>query len=69
MDQSEAFDAQVARCLHEVAMAAREVPADAQPKRLRDALTNLVALDVRSAGTYLPPLPELGYKPSAGPSS
>ncbi len=65
------FDDEVFRRLHEVAQAAREVPAEAQPRRLQDALVSLVALDVLSAGTLT--VPGSGgssdYTPSAGPSS
>lgn len=51
------FDDEVVRRLHEVAQAAREVPVDAQPKRLQDALVSLVALDVISTGTFaMPPM-------------
>jgi hypothetical protein len=40
-----------------VALAAREVPVDAQPKRLQDALVALVALDIFSTGTFtVPPM-------------
>jgi hypothetical protein len=52
---AERFDDEVVRRLHEVARAAREVPAEAQPERLRDALVSLVALDVFSAGAYTMP--------------
>ena len=64
------FDDEVLRRLHEVALAAREVPAEAQPKRLQDALVSLVALDLLSTGTFFAP-PAFGsdYTPSAGPSS
>ncbi len=55
MDKPRTFDDEVLRCLHEVAEAAREVPAENQPPRLQNALTSLVALDVFSAGTFLPP--------------
>lgn len=66
------FDDEVLRRLHEVAQAAREVPAGAQPRRLQDALVSLVALDVLSAGTPTMPASVGGrsdYTPSAGPSS
>jgi hypothetical protein len=46
------FDDEVLRRLHEVVHAAREVPAEAQPKRLQDALVSLIALDVLSTGTF-----------------
>ncbi len=48
------FDDEVLRRLHEVAVAAREVPAGSQPPRLQDALASLVALEIFSAGTYVP---------------
>lgn len=64
------FDDQVIRCLHEVARAAREVPADLQPTRLQEALVSLVALDVFSTGTFTATgLLDANYTPSAGPSS
>lgn len=68
--QRQRFDDEVLIRLHEVALAAREVPVEAQPERLRAALVSLVALDVLSAGTFpmLPRLPS-DYTPSAGPSS
>jgi hypothetical protein len=63
------FDDEVLQCLREVAAAAREVPAENQPPRLQTALTSLVALDVSSAGTYLPPSFDGRYTPGAPPSS
>ena len=70
MEQPQKSEDEVLRRLHEVARAAREVPVDAQPQRLQDALMSLVALDVFSTGTYfLPPTFDSGYTPSAGPSS
>jgi hypothetical protein len=65
------FEDEVFRRLHEVARAAQEVPANAQPRRLQDALVSLVALDVLSAGTLTVPTSSSGsdYTPSAGPSS
>jgi hypothetical protein len=64
------FEDEVLRRLHEVARAAREVPVEAQPKRLQDALVSLVALDVISTGTVtMPTVSDSGYTPSAGPSS
>ena len=66
----ERFEVEVMKRLHEVALAAREVPVEAQPERLRDALVSLVALDVFSTGTFtMPPTLGSGYTPSAGPSS
>jgi hypothetical protein len=67
MEKPRTFDDEVLRCLHEVAEAAREVPAENQPPRLQDALASLVAVDVFSAGTYLPPFD--AYAPGAPPSS
>jgi hypothetical protein len=69
MQKPRTFDDEVLRCLHEVAEAAREVPAESQTPRLQNALTSLVALDVFSAGTYLPPTFEPPYAPGAPPSS
>ena len=69
MDKPCPFDEEVLRCLHEVAEAAREVSADNQTPRLQHALTSLVALDVFSAGTYLPPSFTDPYTPGAPPSS
>jgi len=64
------YEDEVLRNLHEVVRAAREVPVEAQPQRLRDALASLVALDVASAGTFRLPEPlSLDYTPSAGLSS
>jgi hypothetical protein len=50
------FDDEVLRSLHEVVRAAREVPVEAQPRRLQDALVSLVALEVLSTGTFTIPL-------------
>jgi hypothetical protein len=51
------FEDEAFQRLHEVALAAREVPVDAQPKRLQDALVALVALDIFSTGTFtVPPM-------------
>ena len=72
MDATSRFEDKVLTCLREVARAAREVPADAQPLRLRNALVALVALDVFSAGTCglpHPPFDEVSYMPGAVPSS
>ena len=70
MKRASKIDDEVLRRLHEVAQAAREVPAEAQPKRLQDALVSLVALDVLSTGTFFMPATfGSGYTPSAGPSS
>jgi len=70
MDAAPKLDDVVLRCLRELAEGAREVPAEAQPKRLRDALVSLVALDVFSTGTFLMPQGfESGYTPGAPPSS
>jgi hypothetical protein len=70
MDNNARFDDQVMRCLHEVARAAREVPAELQPTRLQEALVSLVALDVFSTGTFtVTGLFDADYTPSAGPSS
>jgi mannose/cellobiose epimerase-like protein (N-acyl-D-glucosamine 2-epimerase family) len=64
------FDDEVLRRLHEVALAAREVPAEAQPRRLQDALVSLVALDVLSTGTFtMPESFSSDYTPTPGPSS
>ena len=64
------FDDEVLRSLHEVARAAREVPVEAQPKRLQDALVSLVALDVVSTGTFaIPSSFDSDYTPSAWLSS
>ena len=68
MNSTYRLDDEVLRCLHEVAQAAREVPADAQPKRLQDALVSLVALDVFSTGTFSM-LFGANYAPGAPPSS
>jgi hypothetical protein len=70
MNKPGTYNDKVIHCLHELAEAAREVPAEAQPKRLQDALVSLVALDVLSTGTYfLPPSFDSSYTPSAGLSS
>jgi hypothetical protein len=45
------YEDEVLQRLHEVAAAARQVPAEHQPKRLQDALASLVAIDVVSTGT------------------
>jgi hypothetical protein len=63
------FDDEVMHRLHEVARAAREVPVEAQPKRLQDALVSLVALDVLSTGTYTAPFDVSSYTPGMPPSS
>ena len=64
------YEDEVLRRLHEVARAAREVPAEAQPKRLQEALVSLVALDVLSTGTFTMPSTFVsGYTPSDGLSS
>jgi hypothetical protein len=69
MEKPRPFDDEVLKCLHEVAEAAREVPAKSQTPRLQNALTSLVALDVFSAGTYFPPVFDAPYAPGAPPSS
>ncbi len=70
MNSMDKIDDEVLRCLHEVAQAAREVPAEAQPKRLQDALVALVALDVISTGTFpMPFISDPSYAPGMPPSS
>lgn len=66
MQDAVRFDDKVLSCLHEVASAAREVPTEAQPPRLRDALASLVAMEVVSTGTVYVPMPERSsYIPGA----
>lgn len=58
------FEDEAAARLHEVAAAAREVPSEHQPERLRNALTALVALEIASAGTTtVPELRQPDYRP------
>jgi hypothetical protein len=64
------FDDEVLRCLHEVAAAARQVPAEYQTKRLQDALTSLVELDILAVGMFSPPaIPRSPHAPGAPLSS
>jgi hypothetical protein len=51
MPELSSVEDEVLQRLHEVAAAAREVPAEHQPRRLQDALASLVAIDVSSTGT------------------
>jgi hypothetical protein len=56
MSEVRPYEDEVLQRLHEVAAAARQIPAEHQPKRLQDALASLVAIDVSSTGTvYLDP--------------
>jgi hypothetical protein len=57
------YEDEVLTRLHEVVSAAREIPAEVQPKRLQDALASLIALEVVSAGTYLGDPTALDYSP------
>jgi hypothetical protein len=66
MDAPKRFNDEVLSRLHEAADAAREVPANSQPPRLKDALASLVALDVFSTGTFV--LPPDFYPDYAGPA-
>lgn len=52
------FVDEVAASLHEVVAAAREVPVEHQPERLRNALTMLVWLEVASSATTTLPAAE-----------
>lgn len=69
MEELSRFDDEVLLRLHEVADAAREVPANSQPPRLKDALASLVALDVFSTGTFVLPPEFLSDYAGPAPSS
>jgi hypothetical protein len=67
---SPTFEDEVAAHLHEVVAAAREVPAEHQPERLRNALTALVSLGIVSTGTTIVErVDNPGYLPGTYPSS